>query len=198
MKPTTARPNGCQHQRSDRAVVGRRSWRAVPAPSLENRIVRLGSSDPYAVRTAFLVDIDNLCRSGQPDRATVEAMFAAVDGLCAPGPDDQVYCAGTYLSAWHAKSVRSGYCTRVGRGPDGADHQLLALAEVDFLSRRFDRVVIGSGDHIFADRIRELVQAGLGVDVFARYGSVARELRRALGGAGTVIEFDIAPQPAAA
>jgi hypothetical protein len=142
------------------------------------------------MRTSYFLDIDNLCGSGRPDEADVAAVFAQLDQVCPPDPDDLVYCAGTRASALHAKSLRSGYCTRVGHGVDGADLQLLDLADLDVLQRQFDRVVIGSGDHIFATRARELVARGLRVDVVARQGSVARELRRSLGLAGSVIELD--------
>ena len=151
-----------------------------------------------AMRTSYFLDVDNLCGSGQPRRDVVAAMFDQFDHLCAPQPGDLVYCAGTRTSAWHAKSLRSGYCIRFGRGLDGADQQLLELADVDVLSRGFDHVVIGSGDHIFADRVRELMARGLRVDVLACRGSVAHELRRALGRWGRVMDLDAHPLGAVA
>jgi hypothetical protein len=55
-----------------------------------------------------------------------------------------------------AKLVWPGALIRWGRGPDGADKVLLAEADPTDVARRFDRLVIASGDHIFGALANEV------------------------------------------
>ena len=68
----------------------------------------------------------------------------------------------------------------VGRpGPDGADLALLKeLEDIDWIVSRFDRVVIGSGDHIFVPIVAKLRQRGIVVVVVGLKGHVSAELAR--------------------
>ena len=61
---------------------------------------------------------------------------------------------------------------------DGADRVLLDLCDPVFLAHHYERVVIGSGDHIFAPLAAKLAELGVAVDVVARYGACSGELRR--------------------
>jgi hypothetical protein len=63
-------------------------------------------------------------------------------------------------------------------GPDGADRRLLAEAETPYVSDHYDRVVVGSGDGIFAGRALELRRAGVVVGVVSRRRSLSGDLRR--------------------
>ena len=63
-------------------------------------------------------------------------------------------------------------------GVDAADHVLIAHADVDLIEQqRFGRLVIGSGDHIFAGLAAAAMRAGVEVWIIGRYSSIARELR---------------------
>ncbi len=59
-------------------------------------------------------------------------------------------------------------------GPDGADNVLLDNAPCQWVCQRFKRLVIGSGDHIFADLAEAAITHGLAVTVIGRVGSIAR------------------------
>lgn len=63
-------------------------------------------------------------------------------------------------------------------GPDGADVMLLSLAPPELVVRCYDRLVIGSGDHIFAARAQAARALGVEVLVVARAGSCSSRLRR--------------------
>jgi hypothetical protein len=78
-----------------------------------------------------------------------------------------------------ARSEWPGTLLRVARGPDGADHALLnELRDVRWIASHFDRVIIGSGDGIFARVIGEIREQGIAVGVLAGERSVSRELTR--------------------
>jgi hypothetical protein len=61
----------------------------------------------------------------------------------------------------------------VGRGCDGADLALLAAGEFDWARKCFERVIVASGDHIFAPRIQQWSSAGLPVELVLGAGTMA-------------------------
>ena len=76
---------------------------------------------------------------------------------------------------------------RLANGPDGADKALIAdaagLFDASDIGGRFEDVVIGSGDHIFAPMARRFRDQGLTVHVVvASQKSLAHELRAAANG----------------
>ena len=64
-------------------------------------------------------------------------------------------------------------------GPDGADLALIDSIDVDWATRNFGRVVIGSGDHIFSPLARQLTARGLQVLMVTGGGYCSAELYRA-------------------
>lgn len=69
----------------------------------------------------------------------------------------------------------SARCT-YGVGPDGADLALIDILDTEQIARRFNRVIIGSGDHAFAPVARRLRAEGATVVVVARRHSLNAEL----------------------
>jgi hypothetical protein len=57
-------------------------------------------------------------------------------------------------------------------GPDGADGVLLGSAPAEFVARRAGRLVVGSGDHAFIERARQVRDRNVGVLVVARAAAV--------------------------
>ncbi len=53
-------------------------------------------------------------------------------------------------------------------GHDGADIMLLSLAPPELVVKRYGRLVVGSGDGIFASRAQTVREGGLVVEVIAR------------------------------
>lgn len=64
-------------------------------------------------------------------------------------------------------------------GQDGADRALLKIAYEENVEQRYDKVVIASGDHIFAEAAEALQSLGVKVRVFARAVFVSIILRSA-------------------
>jgi hypothetical protein len=143
-------------------------------------------------RTLHLVDADNLL--GDPltvDPSVIRATFAAYRRAARFVRGDHAVVASC-ADPRHAFQVRAawpGVLHRWRGGPDGADLALLEEAEVAARSRRYGRVVLGSGDRIFLVALDVLRSAGVEVQVVSRRDALARALRiRALA----VTDLDVA------
>jgi hypothetical protein len=62
-------------------------------------------------------------------------------------------------------------------GRNGAGQALLDSVDFGLIAKRFGRVVIGSGNHIFADLVVKLLAADLDVEVVSLSRSLSRDLR---------------------
>jgi len=63
-------------------------------------------------------------------------------------------------------------------GHDGADIMLLSLAPPELVVKRYGRLVVGSGDGIFAGRAQVVHDRGIRVDVVARPDGCSTRLHR--------------------
>lgn len=125
-----------------------------------------------------LLDVENLCHGVVTDRS-VATMWRSYEGLAKVAEDDHLI-AGTgpraALTAWYSLPAR---CRRViGRGLDGGERAILGSCDAGWLARRFDRVVIGSGDGKFATLARELHLLGVVVEVRCDPFTRSRKLDR--------------------
>lgn len=121
-------------------------------------------------RTHHVLDIENL--AGAADCSEQEIALVAEDYRRAVeiGPMDQITIGCSHFAA--KRGVLYGWGPgpqfTFGSGPDGADLALLQVIESEELGQRFDRVVIGSGDGIFALPCAELNAQGVEVTVVAK------------------------------
>lgn len=132
-----------------------------------------------ARRTLHLVDIENL--AGGPAR--VDRWFGSAlrqyQAVAEPRPVDHVVMAADRtVYARTAWDVDPGWTYRFGIGPDGADRALLDAADPGWVHGRFDRVVVGSGDHAFAPLVVDLLGRGVPVTVVSRPRNLSGRLRR--------------------
>ena len=143
-------------------------------------------------RTVHLVDIENL--AGGPER--IDRWFAPAlrqyEAVARPHDGDHVVLAAD-ASVWSrtAWDVDPAWDYRFGTGPDGADRVLLERADPDWVADRFDRLVVGSGDHAFAPLVAEVRDRGVDAVVVARPRQLAGALRRT--GARVVVLPDLPP-----
>lgn len=132
-----------------------------------------------AKRSIHLIDIENLCISGdlsvQAVREAREDYFAQVQ----PGADDLFYIAASHhnmqaaLFGWGA----GAYDFRSGK--DGADLVLADAMENDHLAERFDQVYLASGDGGLAPQVEALINQGSTVNVVTRVECVSMAMRLA-------------------
>ena len=144
---------------------------------LNNRAKHQTLSRSTKGRTAYFLDVDNLCGSGLAPKHQVEAALIAIRAKFHPSVDDQVYCAATAKAAFYCKQYWPDCSVRVGRGIDGSDICLLNDADPQWLSQRFERVVIASADGIFSDLAIELQKLSVKVVVAATSQKVSNKLR---------------------
>ena len=131
-------------------------------------------------REMHLLDVENLLgRAGltADDVQTLRPTYTDVSGMV---PEAHVVVATsneqTIVEAglgW----VGSRRTFKPGR--DGADLALLEVAQ-EQLAVRYDRLVIGSGDHIFAPLAANLIAAGRHVTVVSRREALSMQLRMAV------------------
>ena len=102
-------------------------------------------------RTIHFLDVEYLGCGPLVTAADIERVLARYRRLVGLGPADLAIGAA---SRWVYPRIAFDCpsCVRLllaGTGPDAADHRLLDEARIADLTR-FDRVVVASGDHIFA------------------------------------------------
>lgn len=127
-----------------------------------NTDVRVGRHRSTRPRTLHLLDVENLV-SGQVSRATVSAMWAEfVRVVGARWNDHSTVAASTRHAPAAFFALPRGIRRVVGTDdPDGADRALIDSVDVDWVSEHFGRVVIASGDHIFAPLANRLRDNGV-------------------------------------
>lgn len=146
-------------------------------------------------RSVHLVDIENL--AGGPAR--IDTWFAPAlrqyrAAAAIRSTDHVVVAADRAVWVRTAWEVDPGWDYRPGTGADGADRVLLAAVEPAWVAKRFERLVVGSGDHGFAPLVADVVRRGVAVDVVARPAQLAGALRRT--GARLVALPDLPELPA--
>ncbi|MEI7593634.1 MAG: NYN domain-containing protein [Actinomycetes bacterium] len=137
------------------------------------------SAAGFVGRSVHLVDVENL--AGGPGR--IDEWFAPAMreylAVTEPGAADHLVMAAD-VNLWRRTAFDvPEFRYLAGFGPDGADRALLEDAPVEWIVSRFDRLVIGSGDHAFTDLARAVKSAGTKVVVVARPDQLARSLRLA-------------------
>jgi hypothetical protein len=149
-------------------------------------------------RTLHLIDVDNLL--GDPrttDQARVSLLFTHYRQVADYREGDLAVVA-TGCNADHVLAVElawpeARHARR--RGPDGADLALLEEADWAAKTRRFERVVLGSGDLIFVQAAERLLAANLTVEVVSRARSLARGLAARMHGKISYLPESLAVTP---
>jgi len=151
-----------------------------------NLVMPLIELEPYpdavneSERAVHLVDIENLLGSSDITPGAVRRVRGQYDIVAGVTVTDHLIIA-TGPTAAPAAWFGWGSARRLlGRGIDGADRALLAVIEAERLAARFSRVVIASGDGIFAEASAALQAGGCQVTVVTRPGSLSTRLRLAV------------------
>lgn len=141
-------------------------------------VVPAAPSEPVTAFTAslatrkrryVLLDIENLTLGAAWSPGSVAEVWRVLREQ-APGiaPHDHVVVGAGRGFARRYRAAIQGPNVRwvVGaNGPDGADRALLAAVDLYAVARAYDELVIGSGDHAFADVARRARALGLTVQV---------------------------------
>ena len=131
-------------------------------------------------RTLHLLDIENLMGGPHQGADALEEAIRSYFEAVGHGPEDHVVVACNPALVVTVGRQRQGGRILIGHGPDGADRALLSqLRCLDWIASRYDRVIVGSGDGIFTEIVRELVGIGVPVGVISRPQALAHVLARA-------------------
>lgn len=149
-------------------------------PRLETRWLRVDANEPCG-RALHLIDVENLL--GGPTFSIEQAARArlAYEAVAPAGIVNHVvistshWAAGPAWFAWPRSARRL-----VRSGPDGADLALLDLLARERVERRYDWIVIGSGDGTFDFEAARIQAERCRVSVVARPESLSRKLRLAV------------------
>ncbi|MDQ0733496.1 hypothetical protein QFZ57_004355 [Arthrobacter sp. B1I2] len=133
--------------------------------------------------TCHLIDIENEMGGGYWTAGDVELWWQIYRQQAVGITLGDLVIVGVAERA--ARKVRNGMRGenvkwRIGSdGPDGADLALLNAVNVSRISRRYSRLVVASGDHIFAPLAQEARVLGMSVQVVLGKGRVSRDLKEA-------------------
>lgn len=120
-------------------------------------------------RELHLIDIENELGAGQvkaADIARFRSFYLKANNV--PADAHIVVAASSSQNLLEAAFGWPGARTVWLPGHDGADRALLEIAYEENVEKRYDKVVIASGDHIFAEAAKSLQNLGVKVKVFAR------------------------------
>lgn len=140
--------------------------------------IRYASWRPVG-RSLLLVDLENLAGPNLTGAHHLTRIASGILGASAVQPGDHVVVATNPRQLLDARVAFPGARLLVGRGPDGADRALLADWEPEDLARRYDRLVVASGDHAFASLAQDVRSLGVEVHVVAWRRSLSGRLREA-------------------
>ena len=133
-----------------------------------------------AGRALHLIDLENLV--GDPDAAcaSVDAVLESYVAEAQLGPDDLVVAALNHrMYERTCFSLDRGWVIKLASGPDACDQVLVASAPVDWVADRFDRLVVGSGDHYFLDLVHAVRRQATPVWVVSQRRCLSRRLAAA-------------------
>jgi hypothetical protein len=133
---------------------------------------------PVAPRTLHLIDLENLAGAATVSESAALLAGESYRDSAEYVPGDLVVVASSHRNGFAARLAFPGSTVRWRSGRHGADLALLdAVREFDL--SRFDRIVIGSGDGIFATLARAARSGGIEVVVVSRRRALAASLRSA-------------------
>ena len=129
-------------------------------------------------RTLHLIDIENLMGGSFDDAPMIERSLQHYRLAANYTKGDQaiIGCDARLLLSVH--QAWPGAFRAVGRGPDGADRAILSAVAAEDVARRFQRVVLGSGDGIFAPLVARLGRRGVRVETVSRRIALSGKLAK--------------------
>lgn len=156
--------------------------------------IDLRSEELRRGRTLHVIDVENLVGTGcvrAEEAGWVMSRYRAEVGI---DPRDLAVVACNPAVAYDVYPAWPEARLRVRHGENGADLALLDEMHPDDIERRFARVIIASGDHIFSTAAWALRRAGVVVAVAVGRGGLAGDLRRA---ASAIYDLQLDLVPAA-
>lgn len=135
------------------------------------------------VRTLYVVDLENIVGCSEIAVKDVAVAQRRIEAAVPSRRGDHVVIATSHhngaamMYGWDGSAER-----KVLSGQDGADRALVeSIEDVEWLAKRYQRVVIASGDHFFAFALLRLKNAGIDTILVPPDVGCSRALRKAAG-----------------
>lgn len=130
-------------------------------------------------RAIHVIDIENLVGTPNLTKTDVDLIRRRMGHVMprSPGDHDVLACSHHGLLAAATGWPQARYLIRSGH--DGPDEALIEVLQSERVADRFNNVVIGSGDGVFAFAAAALASHGCHVSVVARPGSLSAQLKLA-------------------
>lgn len=132
-------------------------------------------------RSLHLIDMENLAGSTSFGIAEVVRIAARYSEVADVGPQDHIVVASSHRTA---SQTWFGWPPNVRRlvrsGANGADLASIDVIRKECVADRYARLVIASGDSIFAELAARLQSDGSAVTVVSRRTSLSRQLKFAV------------------
>lgn len=131
-------------------------------------------------RVLHAMDVENMA-GGHLSYANMKSFNRAYQNQVRINSGDQVLiaCAEQVATVVARTSPANSALLVAPNTRDGADKALINTIDVAATAEQFDRVVIASGDHIFAPLAAALAAAGCPVTIAHRHRNCAAKLRQA-------------------
>lgn len=126
-------------------------------------------------RQLVVVDVENALGFAPKHRQDVEDVKRRIEGAITIDPLDLVVIGVSHFGMLSSGLGWRGARLVVKSGADGADLALLEVLDED-VEQRFAKIVVVSGDHIFAEAVAALAGEGVATAVVARPGALSRRL----------------------
>jgi hypothetical protein len=123
-------------------------------------------------RALHAVDVANEIKSGFFGVNDVVQLHRAWDLAVQPSDKDQYFLA---TGPGTAEALAFGWKDArpvVRSGADGADDAIIEYLDVEYVSSRFTKVFLGTGDHKMLDVATQLIERGVSVTIVARRGTL--------------------------
>lgn len=128
-------------------------------------------------RCLQLIDADNLVGGTRFSATTTRVVLRTYLSAVGVRSGDHAVLG---IAASHAPAllgmIPAPFQMRIGRGRDGADHAIADAVDLHHAARRFDILIIASGDHFFTETALQARCLGMTVWLVSGYGVVSRDL----------------------
>lgn len=132
----------------------------------------------HHTRSLHLIDLENLCGDAFPAEEHIARVWNTYRYGVSNSPEDHYVVGSSHLFASRAWFVLppQGIQRCVRSGKDGGELAILAQFDLEHTAARFDRLVIASGDGMFATTARMARNCGLHIHQVSGLARCSRTL----------------------
>lgn len=128
-------------------------------------------------RRLIAIDIENVAGGAVVTPEIAEQARSVIETALDLKNNEQVVIGISHIGLFNAKGAWSSARIKVRSGDDGADIELVDILSTEQIHKRFDEVVLVSGDGVFTDVVSRFASHGVKVTVASWVSSLSSSLR---------------------